>query len=171
MRFMTLTPAAWSRRGFILGLGALLIAPNVKAHAVAAESSPKAFLQAIYQKYVGDSAKTAVGIPLDSNAVIRRYFSAGLARLMLEDSAGAKTRNEGPALDGDAFVGHQEWEIGDLAIDVKESGAAKATGTVTFTNFGKPEKVVLELLNAGDGWRIADIQWPDGSLRALYRTK
>ena len=39
-------------------------------------------LEAIYQKYVGDSAKNAQGIPLDNNVLIRRYFSAGLARLM-----------------------------------------------------------------------------------------
>jgi hypothetical protein len=171
MNFTTLTSTAWSRRGFVFGLAALLVLPAIPAFAVASETSPKVFLDAIYQKYVGDSAKNAPGIPLDNNAAIRRYFSAGLARLMLEDRANAKQHDEVPALDGDAFIGHQEWEIADLAITVKEGGPSKATGTVTFTNFGKPEKVVLELLNAGDGWRISDIAWPDGTLRELYRKK
>jgi hypothetical protein len=30
---------------------------------------------------------------------------------------------------------------------------------------------MVELLNAGDGWRISDIAWPDGTLRELYRKK
>jgi len=37
--------------------------------------------------------------------------------------------------------------------------------------FGKPERVVLELLRSGKEWRIADIVWDSGSLRGLYRRK
>ena len=170
MPFTTLTPAAWARRAFVFGMTALLIGP-ASAFAVAAERPPKVFLEAIYQKYIGDSAKSATGIPLDNNADIRRYFSVGLARLMLEDRASAKRGDEIPTLDGDAFIGHQDWEIADLAIEVKGSGPSKATGIVTFTNFGKPEKIMVELLNAGDGWRISDIAWPDRTLRELYRKK
>jgi len=32
-------------------------------------------------------------------------------------------------------------------------------------NFGKPEKVVLELFSSGKEWRIADVQWDSGTLR------
>ena len=166
-----LKPAALSRRGVVFGFAALSAAPVAPAFAVAAESSPKAFLDAIYKRYVGSATQNASGIPLDNNAVIRRYFSPGLARLMLEDGANAKKKNEVPVLDGDAFVGHQDWDISDLAIEVKENGLSKAIGIVTFMNSGKSEKVVLELLNAGDGWRISDIQWPDGTLRGPYRKK
>jgi hypothetical protein len=43
---------------------------------------------------------------------------------------------------------------------------------VSFTNFGKAEKVVVELLRVGADWRIADIQWDDaGTLRGLFRKK
>ena len=38
-------------------------------------------------------------------------------------------------------------------------------------NFGKPEKVVLELLRSGKEWRIADVEWDPGTLRGLYRRK
>jgi Protein of unknown function (DUF3828) len=159
-------------RTLILSLAtAAVLQAGPAALAVTADNSPKAFLEAIYKNYMGDSATNALGVSLDGNAAVRRYFSAGLAHLMLEDEASAKRKNAVPALDGDAFVGHQEWEIADLAIDVKEKGPTKATGTVSFTNFGKPEKVVIELLNAGEGWRISDIQWPEGTLRALYRKK
>ena len=48
-----------------------------------------------------------------------------------------------------------------------------AIGTVSFMNFGKPEQVMLELLRSGDGndWRIADVAWESGTLRALYRRR
>jgi hypothetical protein len=166
MTRMTRDSKAWSRRGLVLALTATLMAPALPAFALAANSSPKAFLEEIYRNYSGNA-----GLVLDDNTTIRRYFSTGLAHLMIEDSADSKKRNAAPALDGDPFVGHQAWEISDLAVVVKENGPLKATGTVTFINFGEPETVVLELMNAGDGWRIADIAWPKGTLRALYRKK
>jgi hypothetical protein len=75
------------------------------------------------------------------------------------------------SIDGDPFVGHPEWNISNLAIDVKETGPFRATGTVTFTNGGKPEKIVLELQRFGPDWRIADIEWESGSLRGTFRRK
>jgi hypothetical protein len=33
----------------------------------------------------------------------------------------------------------------------------------------KAEQVVLELLRSGNDWRIADVAWESGTLRALYR--
>ena len=36
-------------------------------------------------------------------------------------------------------------------------------------NSGKAEQVVLELLRSGNDWRIADVAWESGTLRALYR--
>jgi len=78
---------------------------------------------------------------------------------------------EPQALDGDPFVGHREWDISNLAIEVKGIGAFKATGTVAFTNDGKPEKIVLELQRSGNDWRIADIDWDSGNLRSAFRHK
>ena len=108
---------------------------------------------------------------LDTPTDIKRYFTPALAILILEDEAAAEKRGEVPTLDGDAFVGHQDWDIADLSIDVKEAGA-KAKATVSFTNFGKAEKVVVELLRVGADWRIADIQWAmPSTLRGLFRKK
>jgi len=61
--------------------------------------------------------------------------------------------------------------LGAILLLVLPAGAFKAIGTVTFMNSGKPEKVVVELLRSGDDWRVADITWESGSLRALYRPK
>jgi hypothetical protein len=90
-----------------------------------------------------------------------------LASLILEDRAAATERGESPVLQGDPFIGRPEWDISDFSIDVKDTSAAKTIGTVTFMNFGKPERVVLELLRSGKEWRIADVEWDSGTLRGL----
>jgi len=161
--------AALSRRGILTGF-ALAVVPVVPALA-GGESAAKAFLAEIYQHYVGSSAGTAKGIPLGTVKSVRGYFTVGLASLIIEDRVAAAKRGETPVLDGDPFVGGQDWDISDLAIEVKDTGAFKAIGTVTFMNSGKPAKVVLELLRSGNDWRIADVAWDSGTLRALYRRK
>ena len=124
-----------------------------------AESSSRWPLEIVFDKNAGSKLHAKVD-----------WITNRLATLILEDRASAAKRGEPPALDGDPFVGHQDWDISNLAVEVKDTGA-KAIGTVTFTNSGKQEKVVLELLRSGKDWRIADIQWDASSLRALYRKK
>ena len=162
--------AAGSWRAIAAGAAALLALAAVPAFA-AGGSPAKAFLDSIYQQYVGNSAATAKGVPLANAKAVRGYFTVGLASLIIEDRAAAAKRGEPPVLDGDPFVGRQDWDISNLAIDVKDTGAFKAIGTITFVDSGKPSKIVLELLRSGNDWRIADIEWDSGSLRALYRRK
>jgi Protein of unknown function (DUF3828) len=158
------------RRGMVAGVAFLL--SMAAASAFAAGGSPaKAFLDSIYQHYVGSSAGTAKGVPLANAKAVRGYFTVGLASLIVEDRAAAAKRGEPLVLDGDPFVGRQDWDISNLAIEVKDAGGFKAVGTVTFMDGGKPAKIVLELLRSGNDWRIADIEWDSGSLRALYRRK
>jgi hypothetical protein len=158
------------RRLALIGFAVLLAMPAVPALARVGEPSAKLFLEEIYRAYLGNSASQARGVALDQPAAVRRYFSPGLASLILEDSAQANRAGGTPTLNGDPFIGRQEWQISDLAIEVKDA-SVKAVGTVSFTNFGKPEKLVLDLLKVGDSWRIVDIRWPTGTLRELYRKK
>jgi len=102
---------------------------------------------------------------------VRGYFTFALASLILEDRAAATKQGGSPALGTDPFIGRSEWDVSDLSVDVKDTAGFKTVGTVTFINFGKPERVVLELLRSGKEWRIADIVWDSGSLRRLYRRK
>lgn len=140
------------------------------AHARVAPSTAKSFLTAIYQSYVGSSAQSAKGVALDDVGAIRRYFSPGMASLILDDNLAVGRPGAALVLGSDPFVGRENWDIADLSVDVKETGA-KAIGTVSFTNFGKPEKVELELLKVGADWRIAEIKWGPLTLRSIYRKK
>ena len=129
----------------------------------------KSFLTAIYQSYLGNS-QSAKGIALDDADAVRRYFSPGLASLILDDGSAARQPGNPIVLGNDPFVGRESWDIANLSVEVKETGA-KAIGTVSFTNFGQPEKVVLELLKVGADWRIAEIKWGPLTLRSIYRRK
>jgi hypothetical protein len=156
--------AAISRRDVIASL--IVLAP---IPALGKQPPAKVFLDEIYRHYVGRSPSDAKGVALTDAKVVRAYFTVGLASLIIEDRA--LETGQLPALDSDLFVGHREWDISNLAIEVKQIGAVKATGTVTFTNNGTPEKVVLELQRSGNDWRIGDIEWASGSLRSAFRRK
>jgi hypothetical protein len=167
--------STFSRRHLGFGLASILAVQAVPAFA-AGKRHPRTptaaeFLGSIYQRYRGKSSVAGPGIVLADAQSLRSYFTPGLASLILEDRAAATERNEPPVLEGDPFIGHSEWDISDLSIDVKDMGALKAIGTVTFLNFGKPEKVVLELLRSADEWRVAEVKWDSGTLRGVYRRK
>lgn len=157
---------ATTRRGFLLG--AMLLMAGVRAAPVAraAEETPERFLRAIYARYLG-GAKQALGVPLDTERNLRRYFTPALASLIIKDRKAAALRHEPPALDGDPFVDAQDWQISALEIALERKAPLQALATVDFRNFDKPVSLRLELVHAKDGWRIDDIRWPEGSLRAL----
>lgn len=134
-------------------------------------ATAKSFLTTIYQAYLGNSSQAARGIALNDSEAVRRYFSPGLASLILEDGQAARGPGNSIVLGNDPFVGRESWDISALAVEVKETGPAKAIGTVSFTNFGKPETVVVELLKVGADWRIAEIKWGPLTLRSIYRKK
>ena len=137
--------------------------------AVAQGASPHAFLESIYKIYRNNH--NVKGIDYSKADVIRRYFAPPLAKAILKDQADAKKKDEVPRLNGDPFIDAQEWEIADLKIDVKSADRRHAAGTVTFTNAKEPRAMVLDLVKTGDGWRIAEIKAPSGSLRQLFNVK
>jgi hypothetical protein len=151
----------------VLLLGAGLIIAETAA--VAKGASPLAFIENIYKPYRNSSS--ARGVDYSRPEVIRKHFAPLLAKAMVKDFAAAKKRGEVPALNGDPFIDAQDWEIGELKIEVKDTGHRRAVGVVTFTNASEPRTVTLDLIKTASGWRIADISAPSGSLRELYQIK
>ena len=131
----------------------------------AAEPSAKTFVEAIYGAYKGKDSK---GVPLATDADVRRYFEPKLAALIIKDRKDAKRHGDVGALDGDPFIDAQDWEIASVDITVRESAADKASATVSFVNIDKPTTVLLDLVKLKEGWRIAEITWDrNESLRRL----
>jgi hypothetical protein len=151
-----------ARRSFLVALWIGLALASVGA--MAADPSATSFVEAIYAPY---KVKDGKGIPLDSNAALKRYFEPRLAALIIKDRK--KAGGELSTLDMDPFIDAQDWDISAVDVAVRDTGAEKASATVSFKNLGNPTTVVLELVKLRDGWRIADINWGrKQTLRALF---
>jgi hypothetical protein len=129
--------------------------------------SADAYLHAIYDRYIGAHPK-----PIDpSEANIRKYFEADLAAKMIKDDEQAEKNGEVPALEGDAFVDAQDFDIKSFAIHVDHETPTNADATIKFTNAGDAKTIRVLLVKAGGGWKIHDIVWngDEGTLRGLYK--
>jgi Protein of unknown function (DUF3828) len=156
-----------SRRNLIEATFAIVAGSAVSLTAMAAEQTPKDFLDAIYKKYIGKNAK---GLPLDKPATMR-LFTPALRKAIDDDSRRAAKRNEVPNLDGDPFVDAQDWDIKSFDISVQDKAPDKATGTVKFDNDGDKKTVTLDLVKSSDGWHIDEITTADGTLRKILSGK
>jgi hypothetical protein len=133
--------------------------------AAAGDAAATAFVTKIYDAY---KSKNSRGYSIESEADIRRTFEPVLAAQIIKDQKVAAKRQEVSALDSDPFVDGQEWEISGLSIAVNNVTPAKALATVNFKNFGKPTKIVLNLVKTKSDWQIADITWErEGNLETL----
>ena len=157
----------FSRRNLIKAAIAIVAGNAMSVVAIAAEQTPKDFLDAIYKNYIGKDAK---GLPLDKAATLRR-FTPALRKAIDDDSRRAAKRNEVPNLDGDPFVDAQDWDIKSFDISVQDKAANKATGTVQFDNGGEKKTITLYLVKSTDGWHIDEITTANGTLRKILSGK
>ena len=153
-----------ARRNLLMALWIGLALASVGV--MAAEPSATSFVEAIYAPY---KVKDGKGIPLDTDAAVKRYFEPRLAALIIKDRNKAARRGEVSTLDMDPFIDAQDRDISAVDVAVRDTGADKASATVSFKNLDKPTTVVLDLVKLSDGWRIADIDWGrKPTLRALF---
>lgn len=134
--------------------------------AQAQQQDAKAFVENIYKSYLG---KNTPSVDLTSRQGLERHFTPSLADLIDKDAKEAEKQQEAPLLNGDPFVDAQDWEITDPVISVQTQENGKgAIATASFKNFGKAVTVRLALALTPNGWRIDDVFWSEGNLRALY---
>ena len=131
-----------------------------------ADEAAQRFVASIYAQY---NRSDKPGIMLDSKGAAERYFTPELVLLMEQDEEKAVKDDELPTLDGDPFVGAQDWDIKDIAISVKDVGTDKTKALVSFRNMGEQKIVELDLKKITAGWRIDGILWADDTLRGLYK--
>ncbi len=153
------------RRDIVLVMASAALATR----APAADVSARAFVTALYDAYVG---KNGNGIALDSDQKVQHYFEPSLVALILQDQKEAEQRKDVGTLDFDPFVDARDWDIAAFNVVITDKGSDKASATVQFNNFGKPQTAVLDLVKIKNEWKISDITWTPhenpNTLRALY---
>jgi Protein of unknown function (DUF3828) len=137
---------------FLFVLLLLLLTTAVSS---AADLSAKDLVAQLYQ------AHRSKHDPLDETQLLGHYFDATLLKLYLKDKREAK--GEVGRLDGDPLYNAQDIQIKDFSVSAPESAGDETRVTVRFNNIGKPARVVYLLSRTGDGWRISDIRYDDGS--------
>ena len=133
----------------------LLVSLLTAAISIAGDLSPKDLVAQFYQ------AHRSKHDPLDETALLDRYFEPALLKLYLKDRREAK--GEVGRLDGDPLYNAQDIEITGLTISPPETAGGETRVTVRFKNLGKPARIVYLLTHQGDGWKISDIRYDDGS--------
>lgn len=148
-------------------LAALVAISFFAASAQAQTLDAKTFVENIYKRYLG---KNVPGLDLSTREALDLYFTPSLANLIEKDAKESEKLQEAPLLNGDPFVDAQDWEITDpvIAVQTADNGQG-ATATASFKNFGKTVTVRLALQLTPKGWRVDDIFWSEGNLRALYK--
>jgi hypothetical protein len=107
--------------------------------------------------------------PLNETPLLGRYFDAALLKFYLRDQRQAN--GEVGRLDGDPLYNAQDFKITDFTISPPETAGGETRVTVRFKNFGKPICVDYLLTRTGDGWKISDIRYDDGSsLRKILQS-
>lgn len=129
-----------------------------------AELSPKDVVAQLYQ------AHRSKHDPLDETQLLGRYFDATLLKLYLRDKREAK--GEVGRLDGDPLYNAQEIQVTDFSVSATESVSGETRVRVSFKNIGKPTRLAYILTRSGNGWRVSDIRYDDGSsLKKILQSK
>jgi hypothetical protein len=131
--------------------------------------SAEAFLGSIYDHYVGLDGETT-GVVLDDNTVTT-LFEPELAELILIDRLEADRDQEPPRLNGDPFVGRQDWIISGYEIAMSPANEGQdEVRLAARLDFDTPHPigaVQLHLVWMGDTWRISEIEWDYATLREI----
>jgi len=94
-------------------------------------------------------------------------WSVGLWAQLEAMVARSNARNE-PILDFDPIVAAQDYEISNLNVVTEAvSENSHAVVRASFTNLGRNEEVVYDLIWEGDRWRVDNIRGRDWDLRQI----
>ena len=130
----------------VVGLaGALTITPWRQA-AAQARGEPAAAISTIYKLYQKPGEpKLPKGI---YSPRLQKLFDADRKRTPKDDIG---------RLDFDPFINGQDWDIKSVVVTEASRQGDRATVRVTFTNFGKAQEIVYDLVRGSQRWQIDDI--------------
>jgi len=93
--------------------------------------------------------------------LLDKYFDKNLADLIWKDLT--THVGEVGVLDFDPFYNAQDADIKNLKVSPAVVEGDKASSTVTFTNYGKKEKLIYTLVKQNGAWKISDINYGEGN--------
>jgi hypothetical protein len=94
-------------------------------------------------------------------------WSAGLWAQLETMVARSQARNE-PILDFDPVIGAQDHQLANLNVTTEAiSENSHAVVRASFTNLGRGEEIVYDLIWEGDRWRVDNIRGRDWDLRQI----
>jgi hypothetical protein len=143
-----------NRRQFVAGLAAVGISAAIPRWAIAADGGAADFAKSLYALPGLWADVTA------DDASIARYLDKNLAALV---TANLDNTDVESALDYDPLVQAQDFDEVKATFTVENETATKATVDAHVDNYGEESVVILDLTNAGDGWRLANVRTDDDS--------
>ena len=97
-----------------------------------------------------------------SRALLDKYFARELADLLWRDAH--SSGDEVGALDGDPLFNAQDMDIKNFSIGEGVGGPRMVVIPVTFENLGEKHEIKFRVFSfGGSGWKIANIEYDDGS--------
>src|SRR5258705_5392827 len=121
------------------------------------QMSPRAVVADLYRQH----KQRSPFFQRRSRALLDRYFARELANLLWQDAQ--SSGDEVGALDGDPLYNAQDMDIRNFSIQEGIGGPRMVVVPVTFENFGQKHEIKFRLFSGGGTWRIANIEYDDGS--------
>jgi len=121
------------------------------------QMSPRALVADLYRQH----KKQSPFFQRRSRALLDKYFARELANLLWQDAHSAG--DEVGALDGDPLFNAQDMDIKKFSIQEGIGGPRMVVVPVSFENFGQKHEIKFRLFAGGGTWRIANIEYDDGS--------
>ena len=121
------------------------------------QMSPKELVADLYRQH----KKKSPFFQRRSRALLDKYFARELANLLWQDAH--SSGDEVGALDGDPLFNAQDMDIKNFSIQAGVGGPRMVVVPVSFENFGQKHEIKFRLFSGGGIWRIANIEYDDGS--------
>jgi len=120
--------------------------------------SPRSLVADLYRQH----KKRSPFFQRRNRALLDKYFARELADLLWRDAH--SSGDEVGALDGDPLFNAQDMDIKNFAIGEGAGGPRMVVIPVTFENLGEKHEIKFRVFSfGGSGWKIANIEYDDGS--------
>ena len=133
-------------------------APRPSPAAARPATPPEALVSELYKEH---DAERSPFFQTEDRALVDKYFDKTLADLLWKDAV--ESKGEVGALGADPLYDAQDSEIKKFAVGKVSQSDDKAEVAATFENFGKKQRILYRLVAVGADWKIADIDYGDGT--------